>query len=100
MSCRTLPSNFLDEAVPIVVLSNSRLAAGVRLPTIVSGRLGVHEGGPMLPLFGVLPGRGVSISAFTRKLLAALFDSLCAIASLEVTCGMWNGVLGSIGSPV
>jgi hypothetical protein len=94
----------LLEGVPIAVLSSNRLAAGVRLPT-ASDRRGVHEGGPMFPLsfrskVPVLRDLGVNISAFTRRLFAALLESLCAIASLDVISGMRKAALASTGSPV
>ena len=79
-----------EAAVPIVVLSSSRRAAGVSAP---SAFLGVHDGGGMEPfriepatlprtLDGVRrPGTPPNSSAFARKLFAAVFDSLCESCS-------------------
>lgn len=78
-------------ATPIVVLCKSLCAAGVRLPE-ASDRLGVQDGGAIEPLDfvpGVLPP---NISAFARKLFAALEDNLCESSSRDVTAGIWNGV--------
>src|ERR1700731_2145113 len=67
-------------AVVIVVRSNNRLAAGVRLPG-ASARLGVHKGGAMLPrpcLLGVaspiasdFPATKFSNSAFALRFFDA-----------------------------
>lgn len=68
-------------AVPNVVLSNSRFAAGVRLPG-ASALRGVQLGGAIEPLAGVRdgvrPSSGVGPMrpAFARRLFAALAESL------------------------
>lgn len=80
----SIASARLDARAPIVVLSNNRLAAGVRFPA-ASDRLGVHDGGgidPFRPGIGVRPGvRTPNSVAFARKLLEALLESLCDIRS-------------------
>lgn len=84
---RSMASALLTAAVPIVLLSSSRLAAGVRLPA-ASDRRGVHEGGAIFPFLpplgpGVLCIPGVRPiwprpikPALVRKLFDALFESL------------------------
>lgn len=75
----------LDAAVPIVVLSNNLLAAGVNVPSVLRG---VQDGGGIEPfLAGPLtllrtlegvrrPGTPLNNSAFARRLFAAEFDNL------------------------
>lgn len=100
----SIASALFTAAVPNVLLSRSRLAAGVRLPGAFDRR-GVHEGGAMFPFLGVAPGvletPGVrptepspSKPALTRKLLEALFESLWDMASRDEMAGMLKGVLG------
>lgn len=81
---RSMASALLLAAVPSVVLWSNRRAAGVRLPA-ASARRGVHDGGAMFPFFpdsdDLRLVRGprlvdLSISAFKRKLLEALSESL------------------------
>jgi len=80
---RSIASALLAAAVPMVVRSSRRRAAGVRFP-LASARRGVHEGGGMLPFFpskAVLILRGVPLdgfinSAFARKLFDAFSESL------------------------
>ena len=88
---RAIDSARLVAAVPMVLRSKSRRAAGVKLPA-ASDRRGVQDGGAILPL---LPVRGVrfawpepSISALARRLFAALLDNLWDIASLEEMAGI------------
>lgn len=96
-ACRPITSARLAAAVPNVVLSNSRLAAGVKLP---SALLGVHVGGA-IPLFfeppasdltvdGVRGPRTLSISAFALRLFAALLDNRCDSCSRAVGAAIWN----------
>jgi hypothetical protein len=88
---RSIASALLIAAVPRVLRSNNRRAAGVRLPA-ASERRGVHEGGgipsfllvPLVPPPGVLamiPGvrpscPSPSSPALARKLFDALLESL------------------------
>ena len=88
---RSITSALLIAAVPKVLRSSNRRAAGVRLPA-ASERRGVHEGGgippfalvPLIPLPGVLgmmPGvrpscPSPSSPALARKLFDALLESL------------------------
>ena len=76
-----------DAAVPSVVLSSNRFAAGVRLPG-ASALRGVQLGGAIEPLagarVGVRPSIGVELlnrPALARRLFAALTESLCDNAS-------------------
>jgi hypothetical protein len=82
---RVMISARLADAVPEVVRSNSRLAAGVRFPAASTLR-GVQVGGPMSPLCLALAGvRAVAgvrpiepipnNPAFARRLLEALLAS-------------------------
>jgi hypothetical protein len=88
-------------AVPIVVLSNSLFAAGVKLPGISALR-GVQDGGAIDPspfllvpagVLEMLFGPSPSNPAFVRRLFDALFDNLCEIISRDDGAGMWKGVL-------
>lgn len=80
---RSIASALRLAAVPKVVLSSSRRAAGVKLPA-ASDRFGVIVGGAMVPFFpsaGILTERavrmdGLNISALARKLFDAELASL------------------------
>lgn len=91
----------LAAAVPSAVRSNSRLAAGVRFPSVF---LGVQLGGSIFPpgVRETFPGaRGpCSKPAFARKLREAFAESRCEIASREDGAGRWNGVLGGGRGPL
>ena len=83
-------------AVPIVVRSSNRFAAGVSDPD-ASARRGVIDGGPMSPLRRLpLPARR---PALVRKDFAADDDRRCDSASRAVGPAIRNGVFGvSAGS--
>lgn len=91
-------------AVPSVVLSNNRFAAGVRLPG-ASALRGVQLGGAIEPLAGVRdgvrPSRGVeplSRPAFARRLFAAFAESLWDNVSRLDGAEIWNMFGGDISS--
>lgn len=91
-------------AVPSVVLSNNRFAAGVRLPG-ASALRGVQLGGAIEPLAGVRdgvrPSSGVELlsrPAFARRLFAALAESLWDNASRFDGAEIWNVFGGGISS--
>lgn len=91
-------------AVPNVVLSNNRFAAGVRLPG-ASALRGVQLGGAIVPLAGVRdgarPSKGVeplSRPAFARRLFAALAESLCDNASRLDGAEIWKVFGGGCSS--
>lgn len=98
---RPIASARLDAAVPMVVLSNSRLAAGVRDPG-PSALRGVNEGGgiDVLPLLVGPPverdsiGAPLSKVAFARRLFAASLDNLWESRSRELGSAIRNGVEG------
>ena len=96
---RPIASARLDAAVPIVVLSRRRFAAGVSDPG-ASDLRGVKEGGGIEVLRPSLPddrdrnGTPESRFALTRKLFAASLDSLWERRSLELGSAMRNGVAG------
>ena len=103
-ACLPIASARLAAAVPIVVRSNNRLAAGVRFPSALRG---VHDGGAIAPFFvdpptsdrtleGVLdPGTLLNISAFVLRLFAALFESRSESCSRAVGAAIWNVFGGS-----
>lgn len=112
LAVRSIASALLMAAVPRVLRSSNRRAAGVKLPG-ASERRGVHEGGGILPFPRVpfVPPPGVAMipgvrpscpspsnPALARKLFDALLESLWEIVSREETAGMWNGVLGVANS--
>jgi hypothetical protein len=115
LAVRSIASALFIAAVPSVLRSSNRRAAGVRLPA-ASERRGVHEGGGILPfpLVPLIPPPGVlamipgvrpscpspSSPALARKLFEALWESLWEMDSREETAGMWNGVLGVANSTV
>lgn len=91
-------------AVPSVVLSSNRFAAGVRLPG-ASALRGVQPGGAMEALGsardGVRPSSGVeplNIPAFARRLFAALAESLWDNASRFDGAEIWNVFGGGTSS--
>jgi hypothetical protein len=95
---RAIASALRAAAVPIVVRSSSRFAAGVNDPG-ASARRGVQLGGAMDPFNDVtlvFPNTEFppSSSAFAFKLLAALLESLCDSFSRAEGPEMWNGVEG------
>jgi len=96
-----------EAAVPIVDRSRSLRAAGVSAP---SALLGVHDGGGIEPfliepemllrtLDGVRrPGITPRSSAFARRLLAAVFESLCDSCSRAEGGLIWKAFGGGIST--
>jgi hypothetical protein len=98
---RSMASALLIAAVPKVLRSSNRRAAGVRLPA-ASERRGVHEGGAILVFVPLIPALGVLVvipgvrprcpsprsPALARKLFDALLDSRWEMDSREETAGM------------
>lgn len=83
-------------AVPMVVLSNSRFAAGVRLPGALRG---VQDGGAIALLPCDFPRRPIlrfspNKSALMRRLLEALLDNFLDICSRDDGSDRRKGVVG------